>query len=117
MASIEAVERRRANRTARSSTEHARRMAREEHQGKVAKRMTTRFFRDMPPHPRLTLSYLYWQGRRCGWDFLASWVAVDAVGLPCDPAEGVWWQHWRRLHPKVRDHLVKLSQFRLIRRR
>ena len=117
MASAEAVARRRANRAARTQTEYQRRVSREEHQGKVAKRMTTRFFQNMPPHPMLTLSYVYWQGRRCGWDFLSRWLAVDDRGKECDPADGVWWRHWKRLHPKVREHLVALSNFRLIRRR
>lgn len=117
MASAETVLRRRANREARSKSEYHRRVSREEHQGRVAKRMTTRFFQNMPPHPTLTLSYLYWQGRRCGWDFLSRWIARDVFGLVCDPSDGVWWRHWKRLHPKTRETLVTLSNFRLIRRR
>lgn len=79
--------------------------------------MTVRFFQNMPPHPTLTLSYLYWQGRRCGWDFLSPWIARDMSGRQCDPEDGVWWRHWKGLHWKAREHLVSLSNFRLVRRR
>jgi hypothetical protein len=115
MASVEAVARRRANRRARKE-QRERRREREVHQAGVAKRMVVRFFGTMPPH-LMVLGYMYWQARRCGWDALSPYISVDAKGRRCDPTDGVAWRFWTALHYKTREELVRLSSFRLIRRR
>lgn len=117
MASLEAVQRRRDARKARTQNRHARRQEREKHQSAVAKRMVVRFFGTMPPHPTMTLSYVYWQARRCGWDALHRVWARRIDGQPCEPEDGVAWLFWKTLHYRTRDELVRLSTFRLIRRR
>ena len=117
MASIEAVQRRRDNRKSKGEARRRRQEERERHQAAVASRMVVRFFGAMPPHPTLTLSYTYWQARRCGWDALSRVWSRDLWGRPCEPEDGVVWRFWRSLHHNTRADLVRLSNFRLIRRR
>lgn len=116
MASVEAVARRRHARAARSEQERTRREERERHQAKVAQKMVTRFYGSMPPH-LMQLGYMYWQARRCGWDAISPTWAKDENGRKCDPTEGVAWNYWKSLHYRQREELVRLSTFRLIRRR
>ena len=66
MASAEAVQRRRANRAARTANKYARDRAREARDREIAVRMNIRFFPGQTAD-LMRMDIRYWQARRCGW--------------------------------------------------
>lgn len=106
MASIEAIERRRANRKARNEMKRLRR----EREAKIAKRMFQRFYQNGRPVNLILLDYRYWQARRCGWDVMATSIRGKVEPNDCET-----WQWWTGLHYESRGHFVRISQFRLLR--
>jgi hypothetical protein len=114
MASTMAVERRRANRAARSASAHAKREQREAVQRETARRMVVRFYGGHHVH-LMQLDYRYWQARSCGWDPASKELALSDRGTPCSPHESSFWRFWVCVHWRQREELVTLSNFRLVR--